>query len=60
MKLIAIFLNLLLVVEAVYLFRGEGVPSWDEFFFAVLIFAAPISSQLSEFLTSVRIGNIAV
>ena len=47
MKWIAICLNMLLIVTALYLFATKGAPSKDEVFLVVVLFAAPVSSLLA-------------
>ena len=50
MKWIAISLNLLLIVTAVYLVVTEGAPRKDEVVLAALLFAAPVSSLVALFV----------
>lgn len=50
MKWIAIVLNMLLIVTAVYLFATKGAPKKGEVFLVGVLFAAPISSLIALFL----------
>ena len=47
MKLIAIGLNVLLIISAIYLFATKGAPSEDEILVVVILFAAPLASLVA-------------
>ena len=57
MKLAAIGLNVLLIITGLYLFATQGMPSKNEIFVVVLLFAAPIISVVALSLEGLAFGE---